>query len=179
MASYSAIPTIDAAIGRWVREEDPPRDPYPPALEFAALKVAIEALDPDVKVHQTVHAAYELSALRVAAKATKLVPGVLYAELDLHLSGQARLGVVAWESRRTKDEADPTRTEEPPVPSERASALAEKVRGLVRAAGVELVPLAEARREVRVTDDPLYEGAYYDITVFEVLFGMGYPERQR
>jgi hypothetical protein len=179
MPKYSDVPAIDEAVRRWVFEQDPPPGLYPPELSFAALKRAIEALDPDVRVHETVHAAFEHSALRLAAKATQLVPGVLYAELDVHLSRHGKLGLVAWEWRTRKDELDPTRAEDPPAASDRTRALAAAARELLVKAGVTLVPLAEARREVRVDDDPLYEGAYYDITVFEVLFGMGYPERQR
>jgi hypothetical protein len=179
MGKYSDDAAVDAAIGAWVREEEQPAAPHAPALALAPLKRAIEALDPDARVHETVHATFEHCALRLAVKATKLAPGLLYAELGVHLSRSGPLAHVAWEWRRSKDEAEPSRGELPPGATDRARALDAGVRDLLRKAGETLVPLAEARREVRVADDPLYEGAYYDITVFEVLFGMGYPERQR
>lgn len=181
MRKYSDLAPVDEAFGRWVHEQDPAAPLYPPALSQEPLKRAIEALDPDVRVHPTLDAIYEHCALRLAAKATKLfAPGLLlYAELDVHLSSFGRVGLVAWEWRRSKEEKEPSRGEAPPAASERAEKLAAGVRKLLADAGVALVPLAEAEREVRVKDDPLYEGEYYDIKVFEALFGMGYPERQR
>ncbi len=179
MPGYSDITAVDAAFARWVAEEDPPGELYPPALDFATLKRSIEALDPAVKVVHTVHATVELSFLVLAVKATKLVPDVAYAQLNVFLSRLGRLALVEWEwrPRGAKEGAEPLRGGSGPPGA--PAALEAGVAKLLAMSGVDLVPGAEARRLVRVANDPRYGGEYYEITVFEALFGMGYPERQR
>jgi hypothetical protein len=97
----------------------------------------------------------------------------------VHLSRFGRLALLGWEWRRTRDEPEPALGEGPPAAGARARAFAGSVHRVLEIAGVPAVPWSEARRVVRVSDDPRYEGAYYEISVFEALFGMGYPERQR
>jgi hypothetical protein len=176
MATYSTIPAVDAAIRLFVREEDPPADPHA-ERDFEALRRAIAAADPCARVLPMAVPEYELSRAALAVKATRLVPGVLYAQLDVFVAGAAPLATLAWEWKGTAALREPTIG--PAAPSERAAALEAAVRRVLGAAGLELVPFEEAQRVVRVDDDPHYNGAYYEIKVFEMLFGMGYPERQR
>jgi hypothetical protein len=181
MAKYSALPAVEEVFGRFVRDEDAPAALYPAALARDALSRAIGALDPDIRVHPVVSPTVELSAVALAAKATRLFPegAVLYAELHVYLSSLGRAALLSWEWRRSKSEKEPSRGARPPLPSPRAETLLAGVRSLLEAQDVPLVPFEEASRVVRVEDDPVYEGAYYEIQVFEALFGMGYPERQR
>jgi hypothetical protein len=178
MATYSEIPEVDAAFARWVKEEDAPPDLHPPALARDALRAALQALDPDVRVQPVVDATVELSHAVLAVKASRLVPALQYAELRVYVAGAARLALLEWEWKRA-GEQEPSRAAALPDAPDRVRALEAKVRALLEAEGVQLVPQAEARREVRVADDPRYDGQYYEIQVFEALFGMGYPERQR
>ena len=182
MPKYSDLPAVEEAFARWVLEEDPPlASLYPPALAPAALEGALAALDPETRVHPIVDATVEHSAPALAVKATRLFPGgaLLYAQLDVHLSRFGRAALLRWEWRRSKAELAPTFGAAPPLPSPRADALQAAAARLLEAAGVPIVPASEAERVVRVTDDPRYEGEYYEIKVFEALWGMGYPERQR
>lgn len=176
MASKSRDPVVDAAIGRFVREEDPPADPHA-GLEGAALAREIAALDADVRVVPVVLPDYELSRVALAVKATRLASGLLYAQLDIFVAGAAPLACAFWESKRTAAERDPTRG--PAAPSARAAAVEAGARRILEARGLALVSFDEAMRVVRVADDPFYEGEFYEIRVFEMIFGMGYPERQR
>lgn len=177
MPSYSPISEVDEGFRRWVREEDPPAGLLPASVTLEALRAAVEAAEPEARVHPIVTPAVEHSALAAAVKVTKLVPGPLYTQLDVHVSSFGRLAHVVWESRATKEQPDPTLAAT--APNERAARVEAAVRRWLDAAGLALVTLDEARRVVTVTDDPFYDGESYDITVFEVLFGMGYPERQR
>jgi hypothetical protein len=174
--SYSPIPAVDEAIRRFVREEDPPAPPHP-GLDLARLEKDLGAIDPEVKVKPVVLPIYELSRAVFALKATRLVPGVHYAQLDVFIAGAAPLATIVWESKAHAHTPEPRFSSE--APGDRAAALEAAVRRTLAAAGLEIVPHAEAERVVRITDDPFYEGAYYEIRVFEMLFGMRYPERQR
>jgi len=177
MPAYAAIPAVDEAFRRWVREEDPPAGLIPDSVSLEALRAAVEAVEPEARVHPIVTPAVEHSALAAAVKVTKLVPGPLYTQLDIYVSSFGRLAHVVWESRATKQQPDPTLAAT--APNERAARVEAAVRRWLEEAGLALVALDEARREVTVTDDSFYDGESYDITVFEVLFGMGYPARQR
>lgn len=182
MAKYSDLAEVDAAFGRWVREEEPEGvSLYPSALARPALDAALQALDPDVRVLPIVDATVEHSLVTLAVKAGRILPegGLHYAQLNAHLSRMGRLALLRWEWRRSKSEPFPTFGAAPPITSARASALQAGAAKLLEGAGVPLVPFEEAERVVRVSDDPRYEGEYYEIRVFEALFGMGYPEAQR
>lgn len=185
MPPYSSIAAVDAAIARFVREEDPPGDPHPGLGPGGVedLARALAALDPDVRVVPVVLPEYELSKAALAAKATRIVAGagVLYAQLDIFIAGAAPLAYLAWQWKRTAAEKEPSRGSDPPFIRSlpRALALEEGARRALEARGLAIVPFEEAERVVRVSDDPFYGGEYYEIKVFEMLFGMGYPERQR
>ncbi len=177
MPAYSAVPSIDEAFTRWVREEDPPEGLIPSSVSLDALKAAVAAVEPEARVHPIVSPVVEHSALAAAVKVTKLVPGPLYTQLDVYVSSFGPLAHLVWESRVAKEDPDPALSAA--APNDGAAGVETAARRWLESAGLALVPLAEARRVVTVTDDSFYDGESYDITVFEVLFGMGYPERQR
>jgi hypothetical protein len=176
MARYSPDPVVDEAVRRFVREEDPPADPHA-GLDPEALRRELAALDADARAAPVVMPDYELSRAAFALKATRLAPGFLYAQLDVFLAGAAPLACVFWEWKRGAADREPERGGA--APSARAAALEAGARRILAARGLGLVPFEEAMRVLRVDDDPFYEGAFYEIRIFETLFGMGYPERQR
>jgi hypothetical protein len=176
VGTYSAIAAVDEAFSRFVREQDLAAPPYPPLVSVEEAKARVAAVEPEARVHETVHATVEHSHLALAIKVSRLVPGPVYTQLDVWLSRFGPLAHLAWETV-AKPRAEPVFG--PTAPNERVGRVEVAVRGWLEAAGVRVVPFEEARRLVVVADDPFYPGESYDMTVFEALFGMGYPEKQR
>ena len=92
-------------------------------------------------------------------------------------AGAAPLACLRWEFRRSAAEREPTFAGRPP--DGRLEDIASAAERVLAERGLAVVPFEECERILKVTDDPFYPGEYYEIRVFETLFGMGYPERQR
>ena len=151
MPAYSAIPAVDEAVRRFIREEDAPAS-APPILDGERLRASLVALDKDVKVVPVVMPDFELSRIVLAAKATKLVSGLLYAQLDIYIAAAAPLAHVVWESKRLASDRDATFSAK--APSLRAAELETGARRVLAAAGFTLVERDEADRVMRIEDDP-------------------------